>query len=201
MDFAEDTKATPPDCWAGFGRMVSDIKACSSEDLLARTEQFDLAAYVESAGQRLEDTETLIDQLVRTVKQGSGTPEAILAARYLAASKNAPEQVLQFCTLVLHEIMYSSKVVQMEQVAVEVIQSMSCYGDKAAAYALDVVGCLLLKDCPAEVKHAALEFLVRTAAPRTCNVVFEKVLRQTGDPDITQWVEGHEWGEEGDHLT
>lgn len=199
MDLVEDTKATPPDCWAGYKELLAAVEAKASANELTATTQHPSALLAVAAKGEMSSENDLPDRLTQYIEAHAGTPEAILAARYLSMLEEAPEVVVPFCARVLHEILHADKLTQMEDLAVEVITAMSQYGEDAARHALDVVGCLLLDSCPAKVKHIALEFVLQMVAPLTCTVVFEQILRRSKDPDITQWLVGRTWGEEIDY--
>ena len=194
MDLSTDTPATPPDCWKEFGQMMSVIEnSATTEELHANLKPFGEAFTVAGSGAMVSKAESAIEFLVETIENRSTSPEAIFAADCLATWRYAPEVVLPFCAKVLHEILAGDKLSAMEDVAVEAIEVMSYFGEDAAPHGLEVMGCLLLDHCPVKVKHAALQFLFDTAISGTSTVVFEKVLRESADPDIVEWAERQKW--------
>lgn len=188
MDFTDGKYDTAPDCWSGFGQMMSAIEACATyEEVETNTTQCGEAAAVVGYSEILSTAASALNQLAHMIEHHHDKPETILAAQYLSAMEHAPDLVLPYCAYVLHKILHDGKLVQMEAAAVYAIQAMSCYGNDAAPYALDVVGCLLLKECPAKVKECALDFFIQTSMPDACDGAFSVVVDQSEDPVIRQW--------------
>jgi hypothetical protein len=188
MDLVLEHKGDTPDCWSGYGQMMSAINFYSPPSQRPGSiEELVDAAAVEACGNQMQEGDTAIERLTQIIKEHPDRPEAILAARYLANTENARGLVVPYCAYVLHEILHADKLVQMKEVAVDVIRSMSRYGEDAAPFSLDVVGCLLLKDCPPEVKEAVLDFLVATTLPGNCDGAFSVVANQSDDPVIQLW--------------
>lgn len=188
MDFTDGNHSTAPDCWSGFGQMMSVIEACATyEEVQKNTAQYGEAAAVVGSAGIFKTAASALNQLAHMIEHHPDKPETILAAQYLSAMEHAPNLVLPYCAYVLHEILHGEKLVQMEAAAVYAIQAMSCYGNDAAPYALDVVGCLLLKECPGKVKECALDFFIQTSMPDACDGAFSVVVDQSEDPTIRQW--------------
>ena len=180
--------AKAPDCWAEFGKLKSAVDAsASAEELTANTQHLGNTLAVAASGNMLSQLDTALDRLTHQIEAHPETPEAVLAAHYLSESFMASGLVIPFCAHLLHKVLHADKLAQLEDLAIQAIEAMSCYGIEAAPFALDVVGCLLHKNCPAKVKECALDFFLHTGMPEACDGAFSVVADKSDDPVIRRW--------------
>jgi hypothetical protein len=188
MDLVEGVNATPPDCWSGFDDLLFAVEV----DPTLGGRDFTMGRIVDamkiaSHGNVLEKCDTAVEELEQVIRTHPDTLEAVLAAHYLSKTLWVPSLVLPFWTNILHEIVSAGKLAQMEEVAVEAIESMACYGAEAASFGLDVLACFLSKNCPPKVKGTALEFFIDTTASDGRTTAFSAVADESEDPVIRQW--------------
>lgn len=188
MDLAEDTEATPPDCWSGFDDLLLAVEVDPTlwgDDFTRR--RLSDAMKIASHGNVLQKFDTAVEELEQVIRTHPDTLEAVLSAHYLSKTLWAPSLVLPFWGKVLHEVLGADVLLEMEDLVAEAIESMSNYGEDAASCALDVMGVLLTKGCPPKVKECALDFFLRTGKPGACDGVFSVVADNSDDPVIRGW--------------